>query len=156
MKYIDTSALVKYYGNPEYEKGVNEVISLIEKVKRGEVILVTSIFTIGEAISVFDRWIRIRAIDEEEFKKIIARFVIDTEELNNSGGLIIENLSSLSVAFSIEHILKHHITINDSLHLYTAISLKPQIDEFISSDERQLNAAKKEGFEIWNPETENK
>ena len=31
MKYIDTSAFVKYYGNPEYEKGVDEITKLIER-----------------------------------------------------------------------------------------------------------------------------
>ncbi len=152
MKYIDTSALVKYYGNPEFEKGIDEITDLIEKANQGKEVLVTSIFTIGEAVSVFDRWIRIKAITEEEFSKIIARFLVDIEKLNNTGGLIIESINPLSIIFSIEHIIKHHMPINDSLHLYTALTLKLQIEQFISSDEMQLNAAKKEGLCTWNPE----
>ena len=62
MKYIDTSAFVKYYGNPEFENGIDEITGLIEKAKRGKEILVTSIFTVGEAVSVFDRWIRTKMI----------------------------------------------------------------------------------------------
>lgn len=146
MKYIDTSALVKYYGNPEFEKGIDKITDLIEKAKQGKEVLVTSIFTIGEAVSVFDRWIRIKAITEEEFSKIIARFLVDIEKLNNAGGLIIESINPLSIIFSIDHIIKHHIPINDSLHLYTALTLKHEIEQFISSDEMQLNAAKKEGL----------
>jgi|SRR3989344_7130597 len=152
MKYIDTSAFIKYYGNPEFEKGIDKIISLIDKAKNGEEILITSIFTIGEAISAFDRWIRIKAISEEEFSKIISRFFKDIEILTTAGGLIIESINSLSIVFSIDYIINHHISINDCLHLYTALTTQLSIIEFISSDEMQLNAAKKEGFNIWNPE----
>lgn len=156
MKYIDTSAFVKYYGNPEFEKGMDKIADLIEKAKLGEEILITSIFMIGEIVSVFDRWVRTKMITEEEFSKILIRLFLDVEKLNNSGGLIIESINPLSIVFSIEHIIKHHLPINDSLHLYTALTLKPQIDQFISSDGMQLSAAEKEGFEIWNPEDNEK
>ena len=152
MKYIDTSSFVKYYGNPEFEKGIEKITELIEKAKQGKEILVTSIFTIGEVVSVFDRWIRIKAITEEEFSKVLTKFLLDIEELNSVGGLIIESINPLSIVFSIEHIIKHHLPINDSLHLYTALTLKLQIEQFISSDEMQLNAAKNEGLTTWNPE----
>jgi len=153
MKYIDTSAFVKYYGDSKFEKGADKIIDLIENAKQGKEILITSIFTIGEVVSVFDRWVRIKAITEDDLSKIISRFFSDLEKLNNSGGLSIESINPLSVVFSIENILKYHLSINDSLHLYTALMLKNQISQFISSDENQLIAAKKEGFEIWNPET---
>lgn len=152
MKYIDTSALIKYYGNSNFEKGIKEITDLINKAKKGEEILITSIFTIAEAISAFDRWVRIKAITPEDLSKVISKFLIDIEELINKGGLVIESINPLSIVFSIDYIIKHHITINDSLHLYTALTTQLSIDEFISSDEMQLNAAKKEGFNIWNPE----
>jgi len=67
MKYIDTSCFVKYYGTEEFEKGIDEITDLIDNAKKGKEILISSIFMIGEAVSTFDRWIRIKAITEEEF-----------------------------------------------------------------------------------------
>ena len=134
MKYFDTSAFVKYYGNSEFEKGIDKVKQIIENAKKGEEIIVMSVFALGEIVSVFDRWIRIRAITEDEFSKIVSRFFSDIEELTNMEGLIIESISPLSIVFSIEQILKHHVSINDALHIYTALTSKYAIDEFVSSD----------------------
>lgn len=41
MKYLDTSAFVKYYGSPDLEKGVDFITQLIEKALNGGEILVT-------------------------------------------------------------------------------------------------------------------
>lgn len=152
MKYIDTSALVKYYGKPELERGTEKITDMIEKAKQGKEFLVTSIFTIGETVSVFDRWVRIKAITEEEMSNLVTRFFTDVQEMTESGGIIIESISSLSVLFSVEHILKHHMSINDSLHLYTALKHKKKLSYFVSADENQLYAAEKEGLKIFNPE----
>ena len=84
-----------------------------------------------------------KAIVQEDLNKIVARFFSDIEELNSIGGLIIEDINSLSIMFSIEHIIKYHLPINDSLHLYTALKYK-----------NQLLAAEAVGLSIWNPESE--
>ncbi|MDI6655078.1 MAG: type II toxin-antitoxin system VapC family toxin, partial [Candidatus Hydrothermarchaeota archaeon] len=112
----------------------------------------SSIFLVGEVVSVFDRWIRIKAINEAEFEKVLGRFFSDVRELNERGALILETINSLFVTFSIEYIIKHHIAINDALHLYTAMTWAPQIEEFVCSDENLLKAAEKEGLRIYNPE----
>ena len=152
MKYIDTSGFVKYYGNEEFEKGIEKITTLIDNAKKGKEILISSIFMIGEAISTFDRWVRIKAITEEEFIKIIAKFLNDIKELNEVGALILETINPLFIMFSIEHIIKHHIPINDAIHLYTALTYKPEIEEFICSDENLIKAAEEEGLKVLNPE----
>ena len=152
MKYIDTSCFVKYYGTEEFEKGIDEITDLIDNAKKGKEILISSIFMIGEAVSTFDRWIRIKAITEEEFIKIITRFFNDIKELNEIGSLILETINPLFIMFSIEHIIKHHISINDSIHLYTALTYKPEIEEFICSDENLIRAAEEENLKVFDPE----
>ncbi len=151
MKYIDTSAFVKYYGNPKFEKGVLQMSDLFENAKSGKEILITSIFTIGEIISVFDRWVRIKAITNEDFIKILIRLVSDLEELINLKSLVVDGINSEMVSHSFEYIPKYHISINDSLHLYTALSNK-NIKEFFSSDENLNKAATNEGLDVINPD----
>ena len=152
MKYVDTSAFIKYYGKEEFEKGADKIIELIEKVKTGKEILVSSIFMLGESVSVFDRWVRQKIISEEESQKIISRFLTDIKELTEFGGLILEPIDSILFMLSIDFIVKHHIPINDAIHLYTALTLTPKIEEFICSDDILNKAAEKEGLKIFNPE----
>lgn len=63
MKYLDTSAFVKYYF--EKEKGFEKISGLIEEAKVGKESLISSIFVVGEAISVFDKWVRLKLISEQ-------------------------------------------------------------------------------------------
>jgi predicted nucleic acid-binding protein len=137
MKYIDTSAFVKHFGDPKVEKGSDKVSSIISQASRRDVTLISSFLMIGEAVSVFDKWVRRRYITRDELNKVISKFF---------------SVNTLSVAFSIEYILKHNIPINDAIHLYTALVRKPSIEEFICSDKNLKKAAKEEGFKILDPE----
>ena len=152
MIYLDTSALVKFYGKADFEKGFAKVKDLIEKAKDGNETIISSYFIVGECISVFDKWIRYKLITDEELHKAIKRFLADVKEMNDKGTLILEAVTSSIITFSTELIIKHHMSINDAIHLYTALSNKDNIKEFISSDEILLKAAKSEGFKVMNPE----
>jgi predicted nucleic acid-binding protein len=72
--------------------------------------------------------------------------------LTDNGSLILEPISTAVVIFCLEIIVKHHIPINDSIHLYSALLNKTKIEEFICSDKMLLEAAKKEGFKVEDPE----
>lgn len=152
MKYLDTSAFVKYYGSEEFEAGSSKIIKLVEDAKEGKEVLMSSFFIIGEVVSVFDRWVRRRVITDKELDEIIRRFFLDVRQLTDVGGLILEPLDSLVIVFCIELVTKHHISINDAVHLYTALSNKGALELFICSDEMLLEAAKAEGLEVFNPE----
>ncbi len=41
-RYIDTSAFVKYYGNPGFEKGIREIEVLFDMAWDGDDVLVSS------------------------------------------------------------------------------------------------------------------
>ena len=152
MKYIDTSAFVKYYGKEESEKGVEKITELINKAKAGEEELTSSVFMVGEAISVFDRWVSLKIINEKELNMIISKFSKDIEELVESNGLTLQGIDTALILFSTEIILKHHIPINDSIHLHTALNISPKIEEFICSDKNLNDAAKKENLIVFDPE----
>ena len=106
---------------------------------------------IGEAISVFDKWVRRGYITEDELNKVLGKFFAVVEKLSEKGGLILANLDTLNIAFSIEYILKHNIPINDAIHLYAALARRSSIDEFICSDKNLKRAAEEEGFKILDP-----
>lgn len=152
MKYIDTSAFVKYFGDPEVERGGEKVGNIISQAKRGDFILISSFLMIGEAISVFDKWVRRGYIIDDELNKVLGKLFSVVEGLSEKGGLILADLDTLNVAFSIEYILKHNIPINDAIHLYAALARKSSIDEFICSDKNLKRAAEGEGFKIFHPE----
>jgi predicted nucleic acid-binding protein len=82
----------------------------------------------------------------------LGRFVIDVRELSEVGALILETISPLFITSSVEYIVKHHISINDAIHLYTALTWMPEVNEFICCDENLLKAAKAEGLNTFNPE----
>ncbi len=152
MKYVDTSAFVKYYSDEKYEKGTNYVRNLIDSAKNGEELLLTSIITLGETLSVFDKWLRRHLISEEGFDKIISEFFSDINLMIEIGSLLVEHINSLIVMFSLDYIKKYHINLNDSIHLYIAISFSPEIESFVCSDQNLNSAAEKEGLKVVDPE----
>ena len=152
MKYIDTSAFVKCYGNERHEKGITAISELVKAARKGEDVLLSSFLIVGEAVSVFDKWVRKKAISQKELDGLIKKFVADITELYEKGALILEPLDSSSILFCLELITKHHISLNDALHLYTASAHKREIELFVCADNNLLKAAKAEGLKILNPE----
>ena len=152
MKYLDTSSFVKYYRYEADEIGANEITELIDNAKNGKATLISSFLLIGECVSVFDKWVRYKFISVEESNQTIKKFIMDIQELSNNGMLLLESVSTSTITNCLDLITKHHLSINDAIHLYAALSNKTGIDQFICSDELLLKAAKSEGFKVFNPE----
>lgn len=152
MKYIDTSAFVKYYTEEYSEKGSDEIKALINSAKAGNERLLTSVMLIGEAVSVFDKWVRTKLLNKDEFFKLLAEFVQDLKELLDNGGLVFEGINSQMVILALEYIIKYNLTLNDAFHLYCALANKDKIDLFVCCDKMLLSAAEKEELKIFNPE----
>ncbi len=150
MKYLDTSAFVKHYRLKE--KGSDTVNNLFAEARAGKVHLVSSFIVIGEIISVFDKWTRCSFISHDERTELIKIFVQEVKELNDAGILFLEHMSTLTITNCLDLITEHHLSLNDALHLFTALGNKTYIDQFICSDETLLKAAEKEGFSVMNPE----
>jgi len=152
MRYIDTSAFVKYYSEESSERGSDRIKDLINRAREGKDVLISSVLLIAETVSVFDKWVRLRLLPKEDFAELLALFINDLKELVEKGGLVFEGIDSAGVVSSIDYIVKHRLTVNDSLHLYSALLNKDDIEEFICSDNSLGEAAKKEGLQVWNPE----
>ena len=151
MKYIDSSAFVKYYSA---EKGSDKVNVIIDKAKDGKEKLLSSILLIGEVISAFDKMFRQKLITKEELMISVKDFINDINELTERNSIILEDIDSMDMKFAVDYIVNHHLTVNDALHLYAALVNKKKIERFVSSDRNLNNAAKKEGLNVFNHEEE--
>lgn len=161
MKYIDTSAFIKYYSNEDVEKGADKIRTIIDRAKKikkeanvidQKDVLISSILLIGESISVFDKWLRLKLITKKEFDELLAVFLGDIKLLLMNNAFVFEEINSFMAISCCEYIIKHNLTLNDSFHLYGALLNKAEIDEFICSDKNLIEAVKKEGIKIFNPE----
>ena len=150
MKYLDTSAFVKYYR--KQEDGSDKIKELIDNAREGKDQLISSFFLVGETVSVFDKWTRYKYISNNECNELIKIFLKEIKQLTDNEILVLEPVSTSTITLCIELILKHHLSLNDAIHLYAALSNKMLIDQFICSDELLLKAAKSEGFNVFNPE----
>ena len=150
MKYLDTSAFVKHRRAKEEGSGI--INNLVDDAKAGKEQLVSSFIVIGEIISVFDKWVRYKLISSDECTELVKIFIWEIKELNDAGILILEHVSTSTITNCLDLITKYHLSLNDAIHLYSALSNKILIDQFICSDGMLLKAAKSEGFEVLNPE----
>ena len=105
--------------------------------------------------SVFDKWARYKYISSDECVELVKIFLKDIKELSDNCVFILEPVSTSTITNCLDLIIKHHLSMNDAIHLYTALGNKALIDEFICSDDLLLKAAKSEGFKVFNPEDNN-
>ena len=151
MKYSDTSAFVKYYAEEDFETGAEKIQELIRSTRAGKVALKSSAILVGESIA-FDRWLRIGIFDNEKFDKVVSEFLNDITLLRKNGALLIEDIDTHTTINCVGYIIKYHLSLNDAIHLYTALSNTDKIGEFICSDANLIKAAKNEGLKVLNPE----
>src|SRR3989338_578933 len=152
MKYIDSSVFGKYYAEESLEKGADRVRAEIEKARRGEETLVSSILLLGEVVSIFDKWYRRHLITEAELYEQLLCFAEDLRELMDNGALILEPISPLIFISSVRFITQYHISVGDAIHLYTALMYLPRNEEFLCSDKNLNLAAREERFLVKDPE----
>ena len=152
MKYLDTSAFVKQYRDKEEGSGI--VQQLINDARDGKEQIMSSFLMVGETISVFDKWARYNYISSDECAELVKKFLKDIKELTDKEILVLESVSTSTIANCLDLITKYHLSINDAIHLYTALGNNTLIDMFICSDDMLMKAAEKEGFTILNPEKE--
>jgi len=139
MKYIDTSAFVKHYRKEEL--GSDIINKLMDDSKEKNSQLISSFIVVGEIISVFDKWVRYKFITKQECDELVRIFLKEIKQLTDNEVLILESVSNSMITMSVELIIKHHLSLNDALHLYTALGNKNLIQEFVCSDDSLLKAA---------------
>ena len=136
--YFDTSALLKKY---IAEIGSDNVDKLF--------LSATEIYisTIGkiETISSLRRLQIEKEINQNDYD------VLKKEIIHDFKFYHLIDISDDVILSSVNTIDKYQLKSLDSIHLGSALSIKINIDFFVSCDKKLLNAAKKEGFNIINP-----
>lgn len=143
MKYyfFDTSALVKRYHK---ETGSEKVDKIFDSEERT---IIISNLAITEIISAFNKKRIKREISKEDMDLVLSRFFSDVIE-----DFVVLGLEDIHIKLSIELILKHDIRTLDSLQLSIALGIKEFNLIFVSADSDLCKVAKKEDFQVINPE----
>jgi hypothetical protein len=115
MIYLDTSALVKRYVE---EEGTQEVDKLFNSAYRGSAVLVTSVLSIGEAVSVLDKKAR-RGELAGDVKTAVSLMLKEVRSLARLGSFVVMPLGGKIVRGSIAVVLRHHIYVVDDLQIAT-------------------------------------
>lgn len=136
--YLDSSALVKRYVK---EAGTEIVDRLFEDAESSKAVICSSLWCIGEAVGVFDRYNRRGVI---KLDSTLDKFFNEIKRLGAKGNFNIIEVTSELVSESVEKVVKHHIYIADALQIATCKATK--CDRFLTSDKALNEAAKKDGI----------
>jgi hypothetical protein len=136
--YLDTSALVKRYCEEEGSELIN---ALFESDNE----LITSSWTLAEAIAAIDRKVVKRQISAEERDFIIAVLLAEVAE-----HLTLLRFSDEFIDAIIARILAHHLSANDALHLVSCSMSQAPI--FLTSDKALARAANEAGLRAFDVE----
>jgi uncharacterized protein len=131
--FFDTSAFVKRYVE---EPGTGEVIEICENAEE----LLLSVICIPEMISTLNRLVREGRLSADAYRK--TRDII-FEEIEDAQ---ICHITPDVVARTIRCLENNPLRAMDALHLGCALTVEP--DLFVSSDQRQLDAAHREGLKV--------
>lgn len=131
--FFDTSAFVKRYVNEVGSKEVAEICGQADE-------LALSLICLPEMISALNRLIREGKLDKTVYQQ--TKHLIE----NDLKDIEICDLSQAVIVCAIECLEKYTLRSLDAFHVACAINV--QADMFVSSDKRQIEAAKKEGLKV--------
>jgi len=149
LVYLDTSSLAKRY---IAERGSEVVDKAYGESEAGRLRVAFSIWNIGEAIGVFDRYRARGLISDDEFRRARADLVSESLKLSRLDSLSLLPITSQSLAVSWGLVSKHHIYAADALQISSAEEADANL--FLAADRRLLEAASAEGLRAVNVETD--
>jgi len=149
--YLDSSALTKRY---LYEAGSSAVDEIFRGAEAGELVVVFSIWNIGEVLGALDARYRRRWLSEGDFVEALRGFTDETIKLLRLRSVAAVPLftSILIGAWSV--VLSHHIYEADALQLSTCNY--SQSNAFLSGDEELVSAARQIGLKAFDVVREEK
>ena len=131
--FFDTSAIAKRY---IYEKGSEDIEKLLYAADE----VCISMIAISEIFSALNRLIREKKILRDQYNSIKKAIYVDVSEFS------ICNITPEIIESSIFFLEKSPLKAMDSIQL--ACAFKMNIDTFISSDRKQIEAAKNIGLNV--------
>jgi len=131
--FLDTSAFVKRYIE---EPGTDKVVEICIEADS----LVLCVICLPEMISTLNRLVRENRLSVDDYQK--------------TRDLILSEMEDVEICYVTPHVVTqtmrcletHALRAMDALHLGCALMVKP--DLFVSSDHRQLEAARREGLKV--------
>lgn len=149
LVYLDTSSFVKRYVD---EKGSAVIDKVYSEAEAGRVSAAFSIWNIGEAIGVLDRY-RMRGLtSEKDLQTALRSLTTESIKMIRLGALQVLPLTSRTLVDSWLLVLRHHIYEADAIQI--ASSKEANCDLFLSADQRLIQTAQKEGIKALDVETE--
>lgn len=146
LVYFDTSALIKEFVN---EVGTDLVNKVTTAAREANIQIVSSVWSLNEAIAVVDRLSRNKEEETEkpklsqtERQEIIATIVQRVRNSRQDANFFFQPIDHSIVANSRLLIDGYHISPDDALHLYTAWIR--DCDYFLAQDEKLMKRIPKE------------
>ena len=139
--YLDSSVLLKRYVR---EKGTDEAEEIFRDAYSKKVILITSIWNLGEAIGVLDRKRRRGEIENEIFSTLKMALLGDVKRMAGLGIMRLVPVHSMLLVDSWKLVEKHHIYQADALQIVSA--KYESAEEFYTADKRLHKVARGEGL----------
>jgi predicted nucleic acid-binding protein len=130
--FFDTSAFVKRYIE---EPGSERVLEICMEAEH----LVLSLICLPEMISTLNRLVREGKLSGDQYWQIKALILDDFEDVE------VCDITTEVIKQTIGCLENNPLRAMDALHLGCALIVKP--DLFVSSDRRQIEAAKREGLQ---------
>jgi uncharacterized protein len=131
--FFDSSALAKRYIDEQGSGAVDDLCM-------GASALAISVICVPEVISALNRRLREGAIQRTDYTKAKQYLSDDVRDV------VVINLTSAVVSSCISLLETNPICAMDALHVACALEWKAQL--FVSSDKRQIAAAKKAGLHV--------
>jgi predicted nucleic acid-binding protein len=141
VTYLDTSALVKRY---ILERGSDEVAALYSRAWGGDVKLSFSLWNVGEALGVFDKYHSRGWIATDSYRLVRECFLNEVARMLKLGVLRLVPLRASIIVEAWRLVEEHHIYEADALQVVSAKYVKA--DEFYTADEELCDVAATEGF----------
>jgi predicted nucleic acid-binding protein len=131
--FFDTSAFAKRYVKEPGTLRVMEICSAADSLGLAAIYL-------PEMVSVLNRLIREGKLAEDEYCGVRETVLADIEDAD------ICELTPRAISHSLRCLEKNALRALDAIHLGCALAYGP--DLFVSSDRRQVKAARKEGLKV--------
>jgi len=143
---MDSSAITKRYIKEEGTETAQEIYSMAEN---GSLMLIHSIWNIGEVLGVLDQYRRRGLITSEQYNHAVTNFTSEIIKLMRLSSLTVMPIASKMVVESWPLIHKYHIYEADALQIITSKYSESEV--IITADESLATAAKSEGLKSFNP-----
>lgn len=147
--YLDTSSIIKRYVQEEGSEIADLVYS---KAETGAHQIVMSLWNVGEAIGVLDNYHLRGLLGAETVLAVLSDFLAESEKMIRLGSMSILPLTVDTLIETYALVLKHHIYQADALQIASCKTTPSRL--FLSADKKLLRAAKAEGVEAFDIETD--